>query len=169
MLTISTNKYLPSEYSTVKSEIRADQRADVAGPLLNVTMLLMKQLTARMRHSDQHLEPAHAGLLAKISEGPCRISDLAQHQCVQLPTISRSVSVLVERGLVERWIPEDNRRTTMVRLTRRGRSVLDKLMQDARLHTESLLEGLSDRDTELVRDALEVLGRALSPPPSSDS
>jgi DNA-binding MarR family transcriptional regulator len=144
------------------SDQAKDPHADLPDLLLGVTMQLMKNLSAHMRQSDQHLEPAHAGLLAKIGEGPCRISDLARHQCVQVPTISRSVSVLVQRGLVERWIPETNRRTTMVRLSRRGRSVLSRLMQDARRHTESLLSALDDSDRGLAHRALSVLSRTLT-------
>lgn len=140
--------------------------AELAELLLGVTMLLMKRLAARMRQSDQHLEPSHVGLLAKIGEAPCRMSDLAEHQCVQRPTISRSVNVLVERGLVERQIPESNRRTTMVSLTRKGRKVLNKLMEDARLHTEALLAGLNDEQRQLARAALGVLSRTLSPGPA---
>jgi DNA-binding MarR family transcriptional regulator len=144
-----------------------DPQANLADLLLGVTMLLMKNLAAQMRQSDQHLEPAHAGLLAKIGEGPCRISDLARHQCVQVPTVSRSVSVLVQRGLVERRIPESNRRTTMVRLSRRGRSVLNRLKQDARFHTESLLATLDDDERDLVHRALRMLSQTLSPPENS--
>lgn len=123
----------------------------------------MKQLTAAMRQSDPSVDPAQGGILARLSEGPCRISDLAQHQCVQLPTISRSVSRLVERGLVERWVPEENRRITMVRLTADGREVLGTLMQYAQSNTEDLLRGLSTGDCKVLRDGLARLQSALMP------
>ena len=34
--------------------------------------------------------------------------------------MSKSVALLVERGWLERWTPEDNRRQIMVRLTPEG-------------------------------------------------
>jgi DNA-binding MarR family transcriptional regulator len=126
-------------------------------------MQLMKRLAAHMRQSNRQLGPVHAGMLVKIGEEPCTISELARHQCVQLPTISRSVSVLVDRGLVERWIPENNRRTTMVRLTSRGRRVVNEMMHDAYTHTESLLDSLSETDKRKVREALTLLSEAISP------
>ena len=147
----------------MKKMTNANPEAELAELLLGVSMLLMKRLAAHMRNSDQHLEPSHAGLLAKIGEGECKMSDLAEHQCVQLPTISRSVNVMVERGLVERRIPESNRRTTMVSLTRKGRTALNKLMRDARSHTEELLADLSDREKQSVRAGLSVLSQTLAP------
>ena len=42
------------------------------------------------------------GSLMRIGAGPCTMSDLARHQAVSLPTISRSVDMLVRRGWVER-------------------------------------------------------------------
>jgi DNA-binding MarR family transcriptional regulator len=123
----------------------------------------MKRIAAHMRQSNRNLSPVHAGMLMKMGEAPCTISNLARHQCTQLPTISRSVSVLVERGLVERWIPEDNRRTTMVRLTSRGRRVVNEMMQDVHSHTESLLKSLTATDDRKVRAALTLLSERILP------
>jgi DNA-binding MarR family transcriptional regulator len=136
---------------------------DTATLLLSVNMLLMKRLAAHMRQSSRQLSPVHAGMLLRISEAPCTISELARHQCTQLPTISRSVSVLVERGLLERWIPEQNRRTTMVRLTSRGRREVEEVMSDVHSHTQSLLKSLSETDDRKVRAALSLLADRILP------
>jgi DNA-binding MarR family transcriptional regulator len=152
----------------VSSHKSSNPPTETAALLLGVSMMFMKKLTASMRQSDLHIDPAQGGILARLAEGSCRMSDLAQHQCVQLPTISRSVSRLVERRYVERWVPEDNRRITMVSLTPEGRRVIDALMGEAQSNTESLLRRLSGKECAELRHALEVLRSALLPLENSD-
>jgi DNA-binding MarR family transcriptional regulator len=132
--------------------------------LLEVMRLLMNRIAGHYRQQHQPVLPQHVGMLAKISEGPCRLSDLARHLCVQLPTISRSVNLLVERGFVERWIPESNRRTTMVRLTPEGRKVLDSVTADAVAQTGALLGSLSADEHKTVHSAVELLAGAFRQP-----
>lgn len=151
------------------SRMPVNQSGATAALLLGVSMSFMKKLTALMRQSAPDLDPTQGGVLARIGEGPCRMSDLAQHQCVRLPTISRSVSSLVKRGLVERWVPENDRRITMVGLTDEGRRLVDTLMRAAQANTESLLHGLSGREHDMVQEALSVLDRVLSPSKETDS
>ena len=130
---------------------------DTASLLLNVNMQLMKRLAAHMRQSNRLLEPVHAGMLVRIAEEPCTISELARHQCVQMPTVSRSVNVLVERGLVERSRSDDDRRKSVLHLTDHGRTVLHDMMKNAHAHTESLLHALSETDRRRVGTALQLL------------
>src|SRR5262245_19141061 len=94
-----------------------------ARELLAVTTLLMRSFTARMRQGEQRVEPAHIGILARLSAGPCSLTELAQHQAVRLPTMSKSIALLVKRGWVDRTTPSDNRRQTMVALTAGWRRV----------------------------------------------
>jgi DNA-binding MarR family transcriptional regulator len=140
-----------------------DKADDTARALLDVTMLLMRNLAARMRQGSQRLAPVHVGIMAKISEQACSLSDLAQHQCVRLPTISRSISLLVERGLVQRWVPEENRRQAMVRLTPEGRRALASMKREAERHTAAVLARLNEAEQRKVSAALSILGRALAP------
>lgn len=127
-------------------------------------MLLMRSISAHMRQSDRRLAPAQVGILARIGEQPCTLSELAQHQAVRLPTISRSISMLADRGLVERWTPEHNRRQTMVRLTASGRDALAGIKREAERHVDAVLAGLSEGERAKVHAAIEVLSRALGPP-----
>lgn len=133
-----------------------------AQQLLEVTMLLMRSLAAEMRQGEHGLLPAHVGLLAKIDAGEFSLSDLAQYQSVRLPTISKSITALVERGWVERWVPERNRRQTMARLTPEGRRVLAKIKRRAESHVADLLEPLSAEERTRVNSALTSLSKALS-------
>jgi DNA-binding MarR family transcriptional regulator len=146
-----------------------------ARALLEVTTLLMRSFSARMRQrvgrgkfGDSRLEPAHIGILAKTSAADCSLTELAQHQSVRLPTMSRSVALLVDRGWLERWTPEGNRRQTMVRLTPEGRRVFAWMKRDAEKHVARMLVSLTPAERARVDVGLRILIATLNrtaPPP----
>src|SRR5262252_2269963 len=129
--------------------------------LLKVTMLLMRQLGARMRQSEKRIEPPQVGILMRLSEKPFTLTELAAHQVVRLPTMSKSVGVLVERGWVSRTIPEHNRRQTIVALTAEGRRVLGKMGQHAERQVSELLSSLTAAERLRIQGGLEILIREL--------
>ena len=132
-----------------------------ARDLLKVTMLLMRQLGARMRQSEKRIEPPQVGILMRLSEKPMTLTELATHQVVRLPTMSKSVGLLVERGWVSRTIPASNRRQTIVALTAEGRRVLDKMGRHAERHVAELLSSLTSTERQRVQASLEILIREL--------
>jgi DNA-binding MarR family transcriptional regulator len=72
-------------------------------------------------------------------------------------TISHRIDRLEGRGLVERRVDPDDRRVVRVRLTRGGRSLVDRTIVDHAANEERLLSGLSSRE----RDHLATLLRRL--------
>jgi DNA-binding MarR family transcriptional regulator len=132
-----------------------------ARDLLRVSMLLMRQLGARMRQSEKRIEPPQVGILMRLSEKPMTLTELATHQVVRLPTMSKSVGLLVERGWVSRTIPANNRRQTIVALTAEGRRVLDKMGRHAERHVAELLGSLTSTERQRVQASLEILIREL--------
>ena len=130
-------------------------------------MLLMRSLSSSMRQGEQGLAPPHVGILVRVSEGPCSLTELARHQCVKPPTMSRSVSLLVEKGLVERIVPAQNRRQTMVKLTNKGKHALAKMKGQAQHHVAAVLASLDDAECKKVHAGLEILARVLGAADSS--
>ena len=116
-----------------------------------------------LRQSDQRIELTQWATLRRIGRSPCTMSELARHKGVGLPTISKSVDMLVRRGWVERWIDKTDRRQTLVRLTANGRKVL----ADSRAHLEELLDArlssMSAAQRESLAAHLQVVRDALSP------
>ncbi len=106
-------------------------------------MLVMQSVSADMRCSRGHLGPTQMGSLMKIAAGPCTITDLARHKAVSLPTISKSVDMLVRRGWVERWVDKHDRRQTLVRLTVAGRRTLATIRRRAERHVADRLSPLT--------------------------
>ena len=132
-----------------------------ARDLLKVTMLLMRRVGARMRQVEKGIEPPQIGILMRLSEKPLSLSELAAHQVVRLPTMSKSVGVLVERGWVSRTIPAENRRQTILALTAEGRRMLEKMGRHAERRVSELLSALTAAERQRIRAGLEILIREL--------
>ena len=131
--------------------------------LVDVVNLVTQMFWADLRRSNQPIELTQWATMRKISRGPCTMSTLARHRGVGLPTISKSVEMLVRKGWAERWIDKDDRRQTLVRLTAAGRGVLD----DARAHLVELLDQrlavLSPAERDDLASQLHRVREVLSP------
>jgi DNA-binding MarR family transcriptional regulator len=125
-------------------------------------MLLMRRLGARMRQGEKRMQPAQIGILMRLSEGPLTLTELATHQVVRLPTMSKSVGLLVERGWVSRTIPAANRRQTICALTTEGQRVLEKMGRHAEHQVAELLSSLTAAERRRIQAGLEILIRELA-------
>ena len=124
-------------------EARGVDAGTAAHELLLLVMLVMRTVAADMRRSPDALAPAQMGTLMKVSVAPCTMSALARHLSVSLPTVSKSVDMLVRRGWLERWVDKHDRRHTMVRLTAEGRRVLTDIKKRNRGARRQSLVGLT--------------------------
>ena len=139
-----------------------------ARELLHVVMLVMRALSADMRRAPDAVAPAQMGMLMRVSASPCTISSLARHLAVSLPTISKSVDMLVRRGWLERWVDKHDRRQTMVRLTPEGRKVLAGIKKRTELHMRRTLAPLTSAEREQLVGVMQVLTRVLAKPVEDD-
>ena len=127
-------------------------------------MLVMRTVAADMRRSRRPLAPTHMGSLMRVAGAPCRMSDLARYQAVSLPTMSKSVDMLVRRGWVERVVDDDDRRQTMVGLTPRGRRVLADIKQRTERQVAQTLAPLAPVERAQLSAVLKILTRVLTVP-----
>lgn len=95
-----------------------------ATELLDVVGLVTEVVWADLRRSGAGIEPTQWATLRQLSPAARTISELARCRAVSLPTMSRSVDMLVRRGWVERCADEVDRRQTLVCLTADGRRIL---------------------------------------------
>src|SRR5215204_1240019 len=139
------------------------KRQDATTELLEVVNLVTQMFWADLRRSNHSIELTQWATLRRISRSPCTMSELARHKGVGLPTMSKSIEMLVRKGWVERWIDKTDRRQTLVRLTADGRRVLS----ESRAHLEELLDQRLGTLTAPERSALAAQLRrvrdALSP------
>jgi DNA-binding MarR family transcriptional regulator len=140
------------------------ETGDAARSLLHVVMLVMRTVAADMRRSPKPLAPAQMGSLMRIAAGACTMSELARYQSVSLPTISKSVDMLVRRGWVERWVDKQDRRQTMARLTPSGRRMLAHIKERTERQVAYTLAPLTTAERAQLVTALNVLTRVLVVP-----
>ena len=93
------------------------QARDTAREILEIIPLVMRTVAAELRAAGEMPAPAHFGLLSLLSVRPRMLSDLASLQGVSLPTMSNSISAMVERGWVRREAPDGDRRVVMIDVT----------------------------------------------------
>jgi len=135
--------------------------AHATSELIDVVNLVTQAFWAELRRSGSTIEMSQWSTLRRIGRSPCTMSELARYKGVGLPTISKSVDMLVRRGWVERWVDKSDRRQTMVRLTAPGR----KMLVDCRRALEDFLDErlahLSAAERKAVDDSLQLVRRVL--------
>jgi DNA-binding MarR family transcriptional regulator len=139
-----------------------------AAQLLEVSLQLMRGLAAVQRRAEPGIAPMQIGLLNRLAGTETNLSELARHMAVRLPTISRSIKVLVERGWVERSVSESNRREVIVRLTPDGQKVLAAMRARAGRYAVGVLGLLGAAERRQVATALASLSRALAEHANND-
>ena len=91
-----------------------------ARQIMEVVPMVMRTLALEMRMAGHLPEAAHCPLLLLLAERPHNLSQLAVRHAVSLPTMSNSISTLVERGWVTRSRSPHDRRVVHVSLTPHG-------------------------------------------------
>src|SRR5438309_4016733 len=119
-----------------------DQARETAREILEIIPLVMRTVAAELRAAGEMPAPAHFGLLSILCGKPRMLSDLASLQGVSLPTMSNSISAMVERGWVRREAPEGDRRVVMIDVTPAGRGALEPVSRAADAHLADALAPL---------------------------
>jgi len=108
-------------------------------------------------------------LLLLISCGEKSVSDLAEKSRVSLPTISRKIDLLVEKGLVDRERDPEDRRSLVLEITEDGKHTLDQHRRHANKQLSAILESLTDAELQQIRKSLKLLRKAFHIPESEST
>lgn len=73
-------------------------------------------------------------------------SEIVERSSMDKVNVSRAVKTLSEAGLLQRDIDENDRRRTVLRLTEKGKDILEDLTPKMRTLEEKILEGLTEED-----------------------
>jgi DNA-binding MarR family transcriptional regulator len=121
--------------------------------------LVIGRLARRLRgHGPSGLSPSQLSALANIDEhAPIRLSDLAAVEAVALPTTSRVVELLVQRGLVERRPDPTDGRGVLLALTPAGADALAQWRAARSALLADRLHRLGPADLDRLSAALPVL------------
>lgn len=128
-----------------------------ASRVVGVIPLVMRRLALEMRSTGYLPAPVHCRLMVILAEGPHNLTELAEKQVVSLPTMSSSISRLVERGLVKRVRVPHDRRMVLIELTPAGRSALEEMMRSVEGRVADMLASLSVGECDQLLAGLEVL------------
>ena len=102
-----------------------------------------------------------SALSVLVFGGSKTVTELAVAERVRVPTMSKMVSAMQEEGLVRRERHEKDARAVRLHATSKGRRVLEQA-RDARLSLlERLLADADERELTTIREAAEIVERAL--------
>jgi len=136
--------------------------------IMEVVPMVMRTLALEMRCAGRLAVPAHGRLLVILAEGPHNLSELAEEHAVSLPTMSSSISTLLERGWVTRSRALHDRRVVQVELTPAGRTALEAMSKAVEERLTRKLSCLSPAECERVLAGLELLRGCFAHIPSDE-
>ncbi len=128
-----------------------------AREILKIIPLVMRTVAAELRAAGEMPAPAHFGLLTLLSAHPRTLTELAVLQGVSLPTMSNSISTMVQRGWVRRTAPTTDRRTVIIEVTPTGKGTVERVGRAAEGHLADLLEPLDATSRHRLQAGLGVL------------
>ena len=135
--------------------------ADCAREVLDVVPAVLRPIRQQMRrHRAAGLSiPQFRSLCFVERYDGASLSMVADHLDLSLPTVSRMVSGLVQRGYMQRKSSEDDRRHVSLSLRPRGQAV----MREARSATQKFLSQKFEALPQEHREALIVAMRLGAP------
>jgi len=139
-----------------------EQARETARDILEIIPLVMRTVAAELRAAGELSAPAHFGLVSMLAERPRILTELASLQGVSLPTMSSSISTMVERGWVRRTAPGEDRRVVMIEVTTPGRAALDRVARCAETHLAEVLAPLDVTARRRLQRGLGELHKVFS-------
>ena len=133
------------------------QSRDSAREILKIVPLVMRTVAAELRAAGELPAPAHFHLLMMLSQQPRTLTELAALQGVSLPTMSNSISAMVQRGWVKRSAPTRDRRVVIIEVTPNGKAAVDRVGRSAETHLAEVLAPLDAAARKRLQAGLAVL------------
>ena len=135
---------------------------DVARKAKRILPLMGRVMESQMRVPSIPLPPVHFHVLNRIYRQSYTLTDLAQAMSLTAASLSRTISVLEERGWVERIRSEEDRRISLLKITPTGHSMLVGIEERSEAFLVQSLGRLSDEDLRKLTEGLDILIGAFS-------
>lgn len=113
--------------------------------------------------------PQLRALVMLYFDGPLNLSAIAEGLAVNPSNASRTCDKLVRGGLVDRAEDDRDRRNVVIRLTTRGRRLVDSLMDERRRILDQVVGAMRSEDRRALARALEALLAAVEHAAEADS
>jgi DNA-binding MarR family transcriptional regulator len=134
---------------------RADAIDLVASNLLGRAARLTRLL---MRSGAHEISRTEVGVLATLSDGPRRITQLAMTEALAQPTITQLIDKLEGRELVSRSRCEEDGRVVLVEITTAGAAALEGVRTLIRANMREALVDLPDAELTELAHAADTMG-----------
>jgi DNA-binding MarR family transcriptional regulator len=106
--------------------------------------------------------PQLRALFGLLEEGPSRMGSLASLLGMSLSGATGLMDRLVEKGLVERSVDPDDRRSVVCELSPQGRELAERLLQLRRTQWQERLSALTEEEAELALRGLQALAKGVA-------
>lgn len=137
----------------------APDRAEALDLVANTLLGRAARLTRLLMRSGAHkLSRTEVGVLSTLSEGPRRITELAQTEALAQPTVTQLIDKLEGRGLVARARSGEDARVVMVEVTPAGTEVFEEVRGEIRGNMREALADLPDAELTELAHASQTLG-----------
>jgi DNA-binding MarR family transcriptional regulator len=140
---------------TSSSADRADAIDLVASNLLGRAARLTRLL---MRSGVHEISRTEVGVLATLSDGPRRITQLAMTEALAQPTVTQLIDKLEGRELVSRSRSEEDGRVVLVEITTAGAAALEGVRALIRANMREALVDLPDAELTELAHAADTMG-----------
>jgi DNA-binding MarR family transcriptional regulator len=137
--------------------------ADFAAALEELFRAVLRASGRGVPGGDTELTLSQYFLMDAMGDQALTVSEVARAARVAVPTATRALRALEERGFVERHREDgEDRRLVTVALTRGGRDVLEEKHEWVKVRQREIFEGLSQGERESVAETLNVLAEGIA-------
>ena len=137
---------------------------DIAGLSSHLRLSVMR-LARKLRRegSGAEITPTLLAALSTVDRhGPMTVGELATHEQIQKPTVTKIVASLLERELIARTPDPLDGRIAWVRATTEGRLLLQRIRRRHDRYLAGRLKGLTPDELATLERAAEILERLTS-------
>lgn len=97
-------------------------------------------------------------VLRVLSEsGALDATKLAERSCLLLPSLTRIIQTMQDKGFITRTTDEDDRRRQLIAITESGQSIIDKNLRQASAISSRYITALGKQRYEELLDTLQAL------------
>ena len=134
-----------------------------AQDLLALLPLLNRMMIAELRQNDSDdTTMPQFRVLSYLAEEPMTLSVIARRRRVSLQSAGELVQALVDRGWVTRVADPNDRRQTLLHLTKAGQQQYELANHRMLTHLIPLMDNLTSEEMAAVQVALHALRRVLA-------
>ena len=158
---MSTNGQADSTIEKPRDSVaaRSDVIESAAGDLFSIPPLIARSVRRKLTSLPSAdlppgISPVHMHILKVLQEGPSHVNTIGQRLLITGPHMTHLVDALVERGMVDRRTDPEDRRSTNLTLTDKGKQFLEE-------HEKSIMEGIRAVLSSLSVKELEELSTSL--------